>query len=945
MISFWLFLTFQTAFASSSLTLSETQVTSYKNQGYVISDNYSNITECDSVKNKYGSQYSNYVRSDCFSYNDSYYYFICQWTLSCNISASSKMESSSDGNTTVTVTWTNTGTTIPYQEDLDTFLAKVEAQRNILNNDTQYAALLEEVASKLNTLAIKYKSDSTITSMIQYLSDWTANLQKELASTNEVNNFFCDLTNSCSNTWSTVNGVCGSSHWKKFNTQPTTNLCSAWTPSTLSGSWPWTWTCIGIKWWTSATCSANINSSSSSSSTSSSSSSSSSSSGGSSTSSSSTSSSSTSSSSSSSSTSSWGWSSVLYKGSLNGIMFLSSDSKWNITSMTPISNDKLDKTRYPFNEAECPSGYQRIGTWLRPEESWSKFYQVYTCVKIDGSTDINNAPKWTMLGILFLTSDAKGNITNMTPVSNSKLDNAHYPFNGIECPNQFQRLGIWLRRESNAYYQVYTCVKTDGSTDLNITPKWGLRWGILITAKKNGDLTSSNPTRVSNAKLDLVYYPFSWIECPTGYQRGWTWLRPEDNGTTFYQVYTCVAYSNSSQNGTNGSCGSANGSTFSSAPTSNLCSIGNASTVSGSWPWTWTCDDTSWWSTANCKAYKSWSTNTGSLIETMYLSVYDRPADSTWKKYWENQLSNPSSWVTQKTLQQAMIQSGVTLWSLNSDGSKTINYKRQLNKYKNWVRSLDTLVNAVNTKEKMSSNLYILALWQSNFAYSWEAWSLSKNGTHVYTLNLNEKWESDVTNHKSNTLSTWAGTSIFWLLWDKIMDSWLYENVYIVNIAVGWSKIDRWLKSAASTDYTLRSDDGFKYKNNKLFERVQFAQNFAKSNNFSYEYVLFHQWESDTLYKETEANYYKYLNQLSDDLIWEGISAPMFVARASYYLWDTSKNVINAQNKAIQSNPNLYEWPNTDMYGSSYRYDDVHFNKKWQTAHATDRYNTLIKEK
>jgi len=177
------------------------------------------------------------------------------------------------------------------------------------------------------------------------------------------------------------------------------------------------------------------------------------------------------------------------------------------------------------------------------------------------------------------------------------------------------------------------------------------------------------------------------------------------------------------------------------------------------------------------------------------------------------------------------------------------------------------------------------------------------------------------------------------------MDSWLYENVYIVNIAVGWSKIDRWLKSAASTDYTLRSDDGFKYKNNKLFERVQFAQNFAKSNNFSYEYVLFHQWESDTLYKETEANYYKYLNQLSDDLIWEGISAPMFVARASYYLWDTSKNVINAQNKAIQSNPNLYEWPNTDMYGSSYRYDDVHFNKKWQTAHATDRYNTLIKEK
>jgi hypothetical protein len=40
----------------------------------------------------------------------------------------------------------------------------------------------------------------------------------------------------------------------------------------------------------------------------------------------------------------------------------------------------------------------------------------------------------------------------------------------------------------------------------------------------------------------------------------------------------------------NGQCGSASGGTFSTKPTSNLCSAGTAGTVSGSGPWTWTCN-------------------------------------------------------------------------------------------------------------------------------------------------------------------------------------------------------------------------------------------------------------------------------------------------------------------------------------------------------------------
>ena len=55
-----------------------------------------------------------------------------------------------------------------------------------------------------------------------------------------------------------VNGVCGSSNGGTFTIAPNTNLCSVGTPSTVTGSGPWNWTCAGQYNGTNATCSANI---------------------------------------------------------------------------------------------------------------------------------------------------------------------------------------------------------------------------------------------------------------------------------------------------------------------------------------------------------------------------------------------------------------------------------------------------------------------------------------------------------------------------------------------------------------------------------------------------------------------------------------------------------------------------------------------------------------
>ena len=55
----------------------------------------------------------------------------------------------------------------------------------------------------------------------------------------------------------------------------------------------------------------------------------------------------------------------------------------------------------------------------------------------------------------------------------------------------------------------------------------------------------------------------------------------------------------------NGLCGSANGQTFATAPSVNLCTVGTPSAVSGNGPWTWSCVGTNGGSSDNCSASTS----------------------------------------------------------------------------------------------------------------------------------------------------------------------------------------------------------------------------------------------------------------------------------------------------------------------------------------------------
>jgi prepilin-type N-terminal cleavage/methylation domain-containing protein len=62
---------------------------------------------------------------------------------------------------------------------------------------------------------------------------------------------------SCQTSNVPVDGVCGTAHSSNSYSIPSTNLCSAGTPSVVSGSGPWTWTCNGSYTGLSPVCAAN----------------------------------------------------------------------------------------------------------------------------------------------------------------------------------------------------------------------------------------------------------------------------------------------------------------------------------------------------------------------------------------------------------------------------------------------------------------------------------------------------------------------------------------------------------------------------------------------------------------------------------------------------------------------------------------------------------------
>lgn len=148
---------------------------------------------------------------------------------------------------------------------------------------------------------------------------------------------------------------------------------------------------------------------------------------------------------------------------------------------------------------------------------------------------------------------------------------------------------------------------SDGSTPH--VSAGGSRWTWSCTGLNGGTTDSCSAVKVTNGQYGssnggtFTVAPTTNL-CTAGTPTSaswngynWAWACQScDGGATDF----CYAYRPTTE-----VCGPSNGGTFDTIPTTNLCSIGIASAVSGTGPWYWTCHNTQGLVVESCSANKT----------------------------------------------------------------------------------------------------------------------------------------------------------------------------------------------------------------------------------------------------------------------------------------------------------------------------------------------------
>ena len=135
------------------------------------------------------------------------------------------------------------------------------------------------------------------------------------------------------------------------------------------------------------------------------------------------------------------------------------------------------------------------------------------------------------------------------------------------------------------------------------------------------------------------------------------------------------------------------------------------------------------------------------------------------------------------------------------------------------------------------------------------------------------------------------------------------ENIVVLGFSKGGTRAQDWTRGSLSNKF-----DFFLKKLNK--------------DDIEIDYVFWHQGESEI--KKANSIYYK--NYIKDiQLIFQKLlktsnKTKIGMALVSFCNSETSKSLINSQRSIIQGNGRVFLTLNTDNLGSSYRYDECHFN-------------------
>jgi hypothetical protein len=183
-------------------------------------------------------------------------------------------------------------------------------------------------------------------------------------------------------------------------------------------------------------------------------------------------------------------------------------------------------------------------------------------------------------------SYASSQAITLSCTDNVACANTYYCWGSSCTPMSLYSAPVAIQASTLRYYSTDTSSNSESVKSSAYT---------ITSTPVNGSCGSSNGLSLSSAPTTNLC---TQVTASTVSGSGpWTWTCSGSNGGS---TASCSAFLSITP--VDGSCGSSNGLSLSSAPTTNFCTQGTASTVSGSGPWTWTCSGSSGGSTASCSA-------------------------------------------------------------------------------------------------------------------------------------------------------------------------------------------------------------------------------------------------------------------------------------------------------------------------------------------------------
>jgi len=152
----------------------------------------------------------------------------------------------------------------------------------------------------------------------------------------------------------------------------------------------------------------------------------------------------------------------------------------------------------------------------------------------------------------------------------------------------------------------------------------------------------------------------------------------------------------------------------------------------------------------------------------------------------------------------------------------------------------------------------------------------------------------------------------------SMVDNALAQRVVVANMAIGATKIADW------------APGGF------LAERPRFAIRQMLQAGIPPDFVLCMQGESDNVAGTSAASYSASQRAVVAELRKNGCSAPYFISLTTKYENITTgyATVRQGQGDACSDELGIFQGPDTDTLGDSYRFDGTHFTDAGNTAHS-----------